>query len=286
MVTLSTESILIDGNQSNLKRRQASSMLNPSTPACSACKDGAESPFPFSMAFQPIVDLDTDTVFAYEALVRGTEGQGAGTILSQVTDENRYAFDQNCRVRALTLASRLNLPATGAHLSINFMPGAVYSPVACIQLTLKTALKLGFPLDKIIFELTENERVLNRDHLRSIITEYRRQGFKVAIDDLGAGYSGLNLLADLPVDIVKLDMELIRGLPLRPRALQIVRHLVELAASLGTTIIAEGIETADELLAVRDCGVSLVQGYLIAKPAFESLPSVNIPHHQLVPTTL
>jgi EAL domain-containing protein (putative c-di-GMP-specific phosphodiesterase class I) len=238
------------------------------------------------MAFQPIVDLDTDTVFAYEALVRGTEGQGAGTILSQVTDENRYAFDQNCRVRALTLASRLNLPATGAHLSINFMPGAVYSPVACIQLTLKTALKLGFPLDKIIFELTENERVLNRDHLRSIITEYRRQGFKVAIDDLGAGYSGLNLLADLPVDIVKLDMELIRGLPLRPRALQIVRHLVELAASLGTTIIAEGIETADELLAVRDCGVSLVQGYLIAKPAFESLPSVNIPHHQLVPTTL
>jgi len=252
-------------------------MLNSIYPRCSACKDGVETPFPFSMAFQPIVDLDSGAIFAYEALVRGNEGQGAGSILSRITDENRYAFDQNCRVRAITLAAQLGLPSTGAHLSINFMPGAVYSPVACIQLTLKTAESVGFPLDRIIFELTEDEKVVDRAHLRAIVSEYRRHGFKIAIDDFGAGHSGLNLLADLPADIIKLDMDLIRELPTRPRARQITRHLVELATSLGAKVIAEGIETLDELLAIRDSGVSAVQGYLLAKPAFESLPDITLP---------
>ena len=94
---------------------------------CTACRDGMAPPMAFSMAFQPIVDVQAESVFAYEALVRGTNNESAGTILSQVNYTNRYSFDQNCRVRALTLASRLALASTGARLSINFMPGAVYS---------------------------------------------------------------------------------------------------------------------------------------------------------------
>jgi EAL domain-containing protein (putative c-di-GMP-specific phosphodiesterase class I) len=227
------------------------------------------------MAFQPIVDVESQTIFAFEALVRGPEGQGAGFVLDQVTDENRYAFDQNCRVRAITLASKLNLPATGAMLSINFMPGAVYSPKACLQLTLRTAEELGFPTDKLIFEVTENEQLVDPAHLRAIVKEYHRHGFKIAIDDFGAGYSGLSLLADFPCDIVKLDMQLIRNIHLRPRALEITRSLVSLASRLGSKLVAEGIETLDEYHAIRDCGVSLMQGYLFAKPAFEDLPAVD-----------
>lgn len=244
---------------------------------CSACQDGVEAPFPFSMAFQPIVDVNTETVFAYEALVRGMEGQGAGFILDQVNAANRYSFDQSCRVRALTLASQLGLARTGAHLSINFMPGAVYSAASCIRLTLNTANKLGFPLDKLMFEVTENEAVEDSAHLSSIIEEYRRHGFKVAMDDFGAGHSGLSMLAEFQTDVLKFDMSLTRNLRERPAATKIICHMVSLARSLGCEVIAEGIENVDEFVAVRECGISLMQGYLFARPGFEALPPFTIP---------
>lgn len=250
-------------------------LLTPS--ACHACKDGIAQPFQFSMAFQPIVDTDTGIAFAYEALVRGIQGESASTILRQITDANRYAFDQSCRVTAITLAARLGLAQTGARLSINFMPGAVYSPVACIQTTLATARQVGFPCDQLIFEITEAEKVRNGAHLRSIVTEYQRHGFRVALDDFGAGYSGFNLLADFPADILKLDMDLTRNLHARPRAMTIVRSLASLARTLGTTLIAEGVETPDEYAALRDCGIPLMQGYLFATPLFESLGNFTLP---------
>ncbi|SFS10595.1 EAL domain, c-di-GMP-specific phosphodiesterase class I (or its enzymatically inactive variant) [Granulicella pectinivorans] len=249
----------------------------PNQPRCGACKDGVQAPFDFSMAFQPIVDVASGTVYAYEALVRGTKGEGAHTILQQVTEENRYQFDQNCRVKAISLAAKLNLAATGALLSINFMPGAVYSPSSCIQLTLETSTRVGFPCNLLIFEITETEQVQDRAHLRGIVAEYRRLGFKVALDDFGAGHSGLNLLADFPTDIIKLDMELTRDLPNRPTALLILKTMVRLAEELGSELVAEGVETVEEFEALKACGVRLMQGYLFARPGFECLPDVLLP---------
>lgn len=236
-----------------------------------------KQPFAFSMAFQSIIDVQAGQVFAYEALVRGLKGESAYSILSRLTPENRYAFDQNCRVVAITFASKLGLAASGARLSINFMPGAVYSAAACIQLTLKTARLANFPLDRLIFEITEGEEVIDRKHLRSIIEEYQRQGFAVAVDDFGAGYSGMNLLADLPTDIIKLDMDLTRNLHHRPAAIAVVRAMVGLLKDLGSKLIAEGAETLEEYRALRECGIELMQGYLLAKPLFEGLPPFTLP---------
>ncbi len=244
---------------------------------CRACKDGAAPLFPFSMAFQPIVDTMSGQVFAYEALVRGIEGQSAGWVLAQVTDENRYTFDQMCRVKAINLAAKLGLADTGARLSINFMPRAVYSPAACLQLTLRTAEQTGFPIEKLIFEIVESEEVLDCAHLASIVNEYRRRGLQVALDDFGAGSSGLSLLASLPTDIIKLDMELTRNLPRRASAIAIVKMMVELAKTLGCVLVAEGIETLEEYTKLRSCGITLMQGYLFAKPAFEALPPISLP---------
>lgn len=244
---------------------------------CEACRDGSVQPLPFSMAFQPIVDVNAERVYAYEALVRGLNGESAASVLREVTDANRYAFDQNCRVKAISLAAQLGLPETGAMLSINFMPGAVYSPAACIQVTLKTANKVGFPVDQLIFEITEGEKIHDHAHLASIAQDYRRRGFKMALDDFGAGYSELNLLANLPIDILKIDMDLIRNIEGRLTAQKIVRHLVDLAADLGTEIIAEGIETFAEYETLRELGIRLMQGYLFAKPAFEALPRLTLP---------
>ena len=244
---------------------------------CGGCRDGAVLEFSFSMAFQPIVDIATGRPFAYEALVRGPIGEPAPTVLERVTPENRYAFDQRCRVKAIETATRAGLLDGPARLSINFLPNAVYSPKACIQLTLRTAAANAFPTDRLIFEFTENEKMADPDHVADIVHSYQQMGFGTAIDDFGAGHAGLGLLARFQPDMIKLDMELIRGLDASlPRRL-IVAGVVRMAEELGITVIAEGIETAGELAALQATGVRYIQGYLLARPAFETLPTFTIP---------
>lgn len=242
--------------------------------SCTGCREGAKFTLPFSMAFQPIVDLKSGRIFGHEALVRGPKGEGAGTILSAVVPESRYAFDQQCRVKAIELAASLFDQNDDTKLSINFMPNAVYEPRACIRLTLATAMASGFPLHRIIFEFTESE-ALDTAHLLNILNTYRDMGFKTAIDDFGAGYAGLNLLAKFQPDIVKLDMDLVRDIDTDRARRTIVGHTVRMLEELGITVLCEGIETVDELKAVADLGVELVQGYALARPAFEALAPVS-----------
>lgn len=109
---------------------------SPGRSPCAGCRDGAALDFEFSVAFQPILDLETNAPFAYEALARGPRGESAASVLGQVTPANRYAFDQQCRVKAIEGAVAAGILDTPARLSINFLPNAVYSPRACIQLTL------------------------------------------------------------------------------------------------------------------------------------------------------
>ena len=149
---------------------------------CAGCRGGEAFEIPFSMAFQPIVDVTSRRVFAYEALVRGPNAEPAGTVLGKVDEANRYRFDQDCRVKAIELAAALYPVDQEVNLSINFMPNAVYEPRACIRLTLATAERVGFPVDRIIFEFTENEK-LDTDHVANILRTYRTIGFKTAIDD-------------------------------------------------------------------------------------------------------
>ena len=239
---------------------------------CRACTERPALPFEFSMAFQPIVDLRNRSLFACEALVRGTDGSGAAAILAQVTDENRYQFDQACRVKAIELAARLQLTC---YVSINFLPNAVYEPAACIRATLEAAKQHNFPLDRLLFEVTEGEKVTDHDHLKSILGEYTRRGFKTAIDDFGAGYSGLNLLAEFQPDIIKLDMALLRGIDSDPVRQAIVRGILGVCQALNIEVIAEGVETVAELTFLRGIGVYLFQGYLLARPAYEQIPDVD-----------
>ena len=244
------------------------------TSGCSACRDGQGLDFPISKAFQPIINLSTGTIFAHEALVRGTAGESAGSLLSQLTADNLYTFDQACRVTALEWAAKLQVPAM---VSINFMPNAVYEPETCIRATLAAAKRFNFPLQRIIFEVTEQEQVLDADHLTGILRAYRKQGFMTAIDDFGAGYAGLNLLADFQPDLIKLDMQLIRNIEQDSVRQILVEAALRMCRKLNIQVIAKGIESLGELHALRDMGVELFQGYLLAKPGFESLPEAHYP---------
>lgn len=242
--------------------------------ACQGCQSGTQLDFDFSMAFQPIFDAQASRVWGYEALIRGLKGEGAGAVLSRVSEDQRYRFDQACRVKAIELAARLFPRGEDLRLSINFLPNAVYEPAACLRATLAAARKSGFPREAIMFEFTENEMVRDTAHLQGIIAEYRKQGFVTALDDFGAGYAGLALLADFQPDLIKLDMELIRGIDADRARQSIVAGIMQIARDLDIRVLAEGVETEAEFIVLRAAGVRLFQGYWFAKPAFERLPTL------------
>lgn len=231
---------------------------------CGACRDGGAFETSITMAFQPIVDVTARSVFAHEALVRGSDGASAQEVLSAVSPGNQYAFDQACRVRALECAVEAGVPAL---LSINFLPNAVYNPEHCLRATLAAAERVGWPLANIIFEVTEHEAIPDPAHLLNILRRYRARGFLTAIDDFGAGYAGLNLLADFQPDLLKLDIGLIRGIDGDRVRQRIVAHMTRLCEQLGVRVIGEGVETAGESTALLDLGVVLQQGYHFAQPS-------------------
>lgn len=248
---------------------------------CDACKNGAKFNVPITMAFQPMVAIGAQKIFAYEALLRGKDGSSPRDVFRQVTPDTLYAFDQKCRTTSIELAAELDLAGEGALLSMNFLPNAVYDPKACIRLTLEVAKKTGVPVDRIMFEFTETEQV-DTQKILDILTTYQRLGFKTAIDDFGAGYSGLKLLTMFQPDVVKLDAGLIRGIDTSRAKQAIVRNSIRMLEEMGILIVCEGIETEDEYSALYDLGVDLMQGYLFAKPGFETLPEPYWPVHEAV----
>lgn len=239
---------------------------------CVQCKNDDSLGFEFEFAYQPIIDLRSRSIFAHEALVRGPNQESAFSVLSQVNDTNRYRFDQACRMKAIHGAARLGMQEM---LSINFLPNAVYRPEACIQSTFKAAQEVGFPIERIIFEVTEGEEVTDRPHLVNIFREYKRFGFHTAIDDFGAGYAGLTLLSEFQPDIIKIDMELVRNIDTSPAKQAIVRGIVSICDPLSIRVLAEGIETPQERDFLHSAGVDLMQGYLFCRPAFQAIGTIN-----------
>ena len=248
-----------------------SSPNSDNAPGCNRCKDLEELDFDFTFAYQPIVDIHARAIFAHEALVRGPNGESAASVLAKVNADNRYRFDQGCRVKAVMLAAQLGMKE---FLSINFLPNAVYQPEACIRSTFEAATKYNFPKERIIFEVVEGENVTDRPHLINIFREYQRFGFQTAIDDFGAGYAGLNLLAEFQPDIIKIDMELVRNINDSKPKQAIVEAIVHMCRQLNMKALAEGIETPAERDFLADSGVTLMQGYLFCKPAFQAIGQI------------
>jgi EAL domain-containing protein (putative c-di-GMP-specific phosphodiesterase class I) len=234
-----------------------------------------QPPFPpFSYAFQPIVDVLTHEVFSYEALIRGPANEPAYQILQAVSEDTKYQFDQASRIAAVRLAASLRL---NTHLNLNFMPGSLFAAEVSVDATLEAAIQCGLPIDRVILEVTEGEAIADHGKFAGLLNAYRGKGLKVAIDDFGAGVSGLNLLADFQPDQIKIDMNLVRGIERDGPRQAIVRAIVQVCGDLGIDVIAEGVETFAEYTWFANQGVRLFQGYLFAKPGFQAFPAVNYP---------
>ena len=221
--------------------------------------------------FQPIVSAaDPGEVFAYECLLRGLDGEGALVNPEAIFGAARGAgllfnLDRAARIKAIEEAAGLGLET---NIFINFNPTSIYDPTYCLRSTMGAIGKSGLSPDRIVFEVTESEQIKDDRHLRNILDFYRKSGFKVALDDLGAGHSSPNLLAALRPDFVKLDMGLLQDVDRDPYRAAIASKLLELARDLGVSVIAEGVETEEQWRWLAAHGADFVQGYFFAKPAF------------------
>lgn len=226
----------------------------------------------FSIAFQPIVDCEKQETIGYEALVRGLHNENAQSVLDSVQDKDRYEFDHHCRVKAINDATKIGLQ--GMYLSVNILPNSISDSCRCLLATLRAARKAGLPTKNLILEFSELEEMANATEIQQAIERCRSAGFRTAIDDFGAGYAGLGLLVDFRANIVKLDMKLIRGID-RDRVRQaILVNSLNLLNQLNIDVIAEGVESKDEMSWLRRAGVRFMQGFYFAMPAVGQLPTV------------
>ncbi|HLM53057.1 MAG TPA: EAL domain-containing protein [Pseudoxanthomonas sp.] len=227
----------------------------------------------FSFAFQPIVDIETGTTYSHEALVRGRNGESAGSVLDG--HRARIAlFDSICRARALRVASSVGLPG---NLNINLLPSVALDEAFGLASTLAAARRERFSPERIIVEATEVDLIGDPAHFAGVLNQYRRAGIRFAIDDFGAGYSGLSLLAEFQPDMVKLDMRLVRNIHSHGPRQSIVRAIRQVCLDLGMDLVAEGVETVEEFRWFAGLGVHLFQGYLFGQPLFEGTPEFVIP---------
>lgn len=216
-----------------------------------------------SYAFQPIVDITNRLPYAYEALLRGARNEPAGVILGALDEESIETIDKLARPRAIALAAQLGL---GTRLHLNFQPRSLASSNAVIEQTLAVAQRHGFDNEQVVLEVTETQVIDDQRRFADAINEFRAEGVMVAIDDFGAGYSGLNLLANFQPDLVKLDMELVRGIQFDSMQRTLVSTMIRLCEDLGIQIIVEGVETKEERDVLADLGCDLMQGYFFARP--------------------
>jgi diguanylate cyclase (GGDEF)-like protein len=215
----------------------------------------------FRFVYQPIVRVRDNTLFAYEALCRPTDPsfRHIGNLIETAVRTGRVR-ELGRALRRIVVAPMADLPEDCA-LFVNLHPQDLgdESPLESEQALLPWA-------RRIVLEVTETEAIRDYERARTRIKALRECGFRVALDDLGSGYSSLNLLAQLEPDFVKLDMELVRGIQREGRTARLVQHLIEFCRGEGFATVAEGIETEAELRAVSELGVDLVQGYLLARP--------------------
>jgi EAL domain-containing protein (putative c-di-GMP-specific phosphodiesterase class I) len=222
------------------------------------------------MAFQPVVDIEEDCrPYAYEALVRGTDGSSAADVLSSVPSEKSLEFDAICRNLALDTAHMLGLRG---RLSLNISPSALCSVRHGIQSTLKAAKRVGFPADRLIFEVTEHEPLVETLRLRRWLAICRNRGVRIALDDFGTGYSGLNTVLQIKPDIVKIDRAIVNRIDRDPSKQALVKGVVSACNGIGISVVAEGVESEAEANALRSYGIRYMQGYLFGRPTVGQVP--------------
>jgi EAL domain-containing protein (putative c-di-GMP-specific phosphodiesterase class I) len=220
------------------------------------------------MAFQPVVDLGTGTVHGYEALCRGpvaTSFHNPAVLFAMATEADMvFELDRGCRRKALVAAKAL--PA-GAKLFVNVFPSCMYDPEFQGASLIRILDDLGLSPDRIVLEINEKYAIENYPLFLEALQNLTQMGFEVAIDDIGAGYSGFEKIANLNPRYLKFDMQLVRDIDGSYVRRELARALRDFAEKMDSRIVAEGIERDGELRVLEDLGIEFGQGFLLGRPA-------------------
>jgi len=233
--------------------------------------------------FQPIVSLESCSIYAYEALCR-TVGPSPFESISALFQHamlsgQSLALDMLCRENSILGAASLGLTDTSALLFLNICPTSLLHPEHNPGSTEQFAQNSKLPKERIVLEITEQEAVSNYSLFKKAIDHYRDCGFKIAIDDFGAGYGGLKMLSMLEPDYVKIDRHFFQNKDHSHINYNLVDAVATACHRIGIEVIAEGIETEEDLNTCREIGIQLLQGYHFARPAPElaSASKLHIP---------
>ncbi len=215
--------------------------------------------------FQPIVNSNEE-IYAYEILSRFKKEDGTiiypNDIFTAARNRGRlYALDKLCRMTAVRSAAPLNKKTF-----INFIPTSIYSPEFCLRTTAELAKQLGVDPSLFVFEVVETEKVDDLDHLKSILTYYKEKGFKYALDDVGEGFSTIEVLLELKPHYMKLDMKYVQGVSSDPNKQKVAKDFLEKSLQIESIPLAEGVETKEDFEWLKQSGYQLFQGYLFGKP--------------------
>ncbi|WP_169794096.1 EAL domain-containing protein [Alicyclobacillus acidiphilus] len=216
--------------------------------------------------YQPIVELQTKKVLGFENLSRGPEGSSLEhpVELFQVAEEFGYLLELErlCRNEGIRRAR----VGSDEKLFLNVSPNILFDPMFRVGDTRKVLEECGLTPAQVVFEITEHRAIDDYPAFLQLVDHYRDQGYQIAIDDLGSGYSGLVTLVQVKPEFVKIDTELIRDIDQNPTKQDIVRAICDIARGFSGTVIAEGIETIEEQSCAQSCGVQYGQGYLLGRP--------------------
>ncbi|MEW6109111.1 MAG: GGDEF domain-containing phosphodiesterase [Nitrospirota bacterium] len=218
--------------------------------------------------FHPIVDLSKNEIVGYEALTRGPEGTEYENpyILFDAAAETDLLFelDRLCRKKALQNAKDIS---PRHKLFLNCLPSAVLDPEFRDSYLKSFLEELKLNPFNIVLEVTEREAIEQYDLFREAVKYYSDLGFAIAVDDTGAGYSSLETVVELKPQFIKLDISIVRGIDKNILKQELIKAIMGLSKEMNSTVIAEGIETEEELKTLKHIGISVGQGFLFAKPA-------------------
>ena len=227
----------------------------------------------FVIAYQPIIDAAERRIVAYEALTRSPAGLTYPQLTSGMDSATLHAFDRATAAQAIRRAAELGIADLDVSLSINLQPDLADGALNAEYL-LEIAAECGLPPSSILLELTEDHK-LTLSHLRELLARNHAAGFCTAVDDFGAGYSGLTMLVDCRPELLKLDRGLIRGIDSSDPRQRIVSAFVSICESMQITLVAEGVETEAECAMLRHLGIDYMQGYLFSHPVVDQLPQLS-----------
>ncbi|MBN2858101.1 MAG: EAL domain-containing protein [Candidatus Delongbacteria bacterium] len=229
----------------------------------------------FTHAFQPIIDTDTGKIISYEVLLRGPHNEPPAFVFKEVDNDEMMEFDQKSRERAINLAAKMGLKCS---LNLNFTMGSMlFENGRYVEDTVRAAQENGLTAKQIVVEILESEIIDRSEEFSKVLSKLRRAGVTIAIDDFGSGYAGLNMLADILPDLIKLDIHLIQNIHQDGVRQSIIRAICSICFDLGIDILAEGVEKKEEYEFLKKQGIKIYQGWLFAKPGFESFPEISFP---------